>query len=62
MSELRLSLRELPVSQPIIVWFRQDLRLDDNMAVAACVEANAPMIALFIDDRQHERQAGAVSL
>lgn len=50
------------MSQPIIVWFRQDLRLHDNMAVAACVEANAPMIALFIDDRQHERQAGAVSL
>ena len=57
-----IDVKELPVTQPIIVWFRQDLRLDDNMAVAACVEAGAPMIALFIDDRQQGRQAGAVSL
>lgn len=34
--------------QPIIVWFRNDLRLTDNLAVARAVEAGAPIIALYI--------------
>ena len=50
------------VSGPIIVWFRQDLRLDDNLALAAAVETGAPLLAVFIDDEAHPRQAGAVSL
>jgi len=33
---------------PTIVWFRQDLRLQDNAALAAAVDAGATVIPLFI--------------
>lgn len=33
-----------------IVWFRRDLRLSDNLALQHAVEANAPMIPLYIWD------------
>ena len=33
-----------------IVWFRQDLRLEDNPALAAAAERGAPVIPLFILD------------
>jgi deoxyribodipyrimidine photo-lyase len=33
---------------PALVWFRQDLRLSDNPAVAAAVEQRCPMIPVFI--------------
>ena len=36
--------------KPIIVWFRNDLRLTDNRALAAAAAAGAPLIALFILD------------
>jgi len=32
----------------VIVWFRLDLRLEDNPALAAAVEAGAPVIPVFI--------------
>ena len=35
---------------PIIVWFRQDLRLADNPAIAAAVASSRPVIPLFILD------------
>jgi len=35
---------------PRIVWFRRDLRLADNAALAAAASGNAPIIPLFIDD------------
>ncbi len=49
--------------QPIIVWFRNDLRLTDNLAVARAAETGAPVIGLYIrqpsDDDQ--RAMGAAS-
>lgn len=54
------------MSQPILVWFRQDLRLDDNMALAAALSAandtGAPIIPLFIDDTELPRQPGEMAL
>ncbi len=41
---------------PAIVWFRQDLRLDDNPALAAAAEDGRPVVALFVLD---EAAAGA---
>jgi len=35
---------------PAIVWFRQDLRLADNLALAAAVETKRPLILAFILD------------
>ncbi|MEI2301097.1 cryptochrome/photolyase family protein [Ensifer sp. MJa1] len=33
---------------PVIVWFRKDLRLSDNRALAAAAETGAPVIPLYI--------------
>jgi len=35
---------------PIIVWFRQDLRLADNPALKAAAATGAPLICLFVLD------------
>lgn len=37
-------------SKPIIVWFRNDLRLGDNRALAAATANGAPIIPVFIHD------------
>ncbi len=34
--------------KPVIVWFRQDLRLADNPALTAAVETGRPVIPLFV--------------
>ncbi|HEY4133994.1 MAG TPA: deoxyribodipyrimidine photo-lyase [Alphaproteobacteria bacterium] len=39
-------------ASPIIVWFRQDLRLADNPALAAAVESGAPVIPVYVHDEQ----------
>lgn len=47
-SSFRIS-RYIPVSEsPTILWFRKDLRLADNSALAAAIEAGGPIIPLFI--------------
>jgi len=33
---------------PVLVWFRQDLRLSDNPAMAAAVERGGPVIPVFV--------------
>ena len=38
------------MSAPVIVWFRQDLRLADNPALAAAVDSGAPVIPVYIHD------------
>lgn len=38
--------------KPVIVWFRQDLRLSDNPALAAAVATGAPVIPLFVLDEE----------
>ena len=39
---------------PTILWFRQDLRLQDNPALAAAVKNGAPIIPVFILDDEGE--------
>ena len=36
--------------RPVIVWFRQDLRLADNPALAAAAATGAPLICVFVLD------------
>ncbi|MEO1038095.1 MAG: deoxyribodipyrimidine photo-lyase [Pseudomonadota bacterium] len=38
------------VSRPVIVWFRQDLRLADNPALSAAIATGKPVIAAYILD------------
>lgn len=45
---------------PSIVWFRRDLRLDDNPALAAAAARGAPVLPLFILDPEEE--TGGASL
>jgi deoxyribodipyrimidine photo-lyase len=44
-----------PAARPVIVWFRNDLRLADNPALTAAAACGAPVIPLFILD---ERASG----
>ncbi|MGI8839636.1 MAG: cryptochrome/photolyase family protein [Caulobacteraceae bacterium] len=47
---------------PIVVWFRQDLRLADNPALSEAAASGRPVIALYIlDDSPGVRAAGAAS-
>jgi deoxyribodipyrimidine photo-lyase len=39
-----------PAPPPIIVWFRDDLRLSDHPALHAAAKAGAPVIGLFVLD------------
>lgn len=41
-------------SQPVIIWFRQDLRLQDNAALRAVIETGRPLIAVYIHDPDGE--------
>lgn len=50
------------MSVPIIVWFRQELRLDDHAALQAAAETQRPIIAVFIDDPEIPRPCGQASL
>ncbi len=36
--------------KPILVWFRQDLRLSDNRALSAAVATGAPVMAVYVLD------------
>lgn len=49
--------------QPVIVWFRQDLRLADNPALAAAVASGQPILPLYILDEESPdiRPAGGAS-
>lgn len=49
-------------SRPVIVWFRRDLRIADNPALAEAVSTGAPVVPLYIhDDRLDGRPMGAAS-
>ena len=37
---------------PVVVWFRQDLRLRDNPALAAAVASGRPVVPLFVLDEE----------
>ncbi len=48
---------------PVLLWFRQDLRLNDNPALAAAAASGRPIIPLFIlHDASDGRAWGAASL
>lgn len=49
-----------PNAPPAIVWFRRDLRLDDNPALDAATRSGAPVLPLFILDP--DEMPGAASL
>jgi deoxyribodipyrimidine photo-lyase len=48
----------MPNEQPVILWFRDDLRLADHAAVQAATESGQPVIPVFVlDDRSPGRWA-----
>lgn len=50
-------------TKPIILWFRQDLRLHDNPALTRAAEAGAPIVPVFVlDQGSRVRPMGAASL
>jgi deoxyribodipyrimidine photo-lyase len=48
-------------ASPVIVWFRQDLRLADNPALCAAVATGRPVLALYILDDDIPWRMGAAS-
>lgn len=51
------------MTAPVIVWFRRDLRLSDQPALAAAVARGAPVIPVYIldDDTPKHRKMGGAS-
>lgn len=50
-------------ARPVIVWFRRDLRLADNPALAAAVATGRPILPVYVLDESGEgRRPGAASL
>ena len=47
---------------PVIVWFRNDLRIEDNPALNAAHTSGAPVIGLYIYDQGLAHSLGAASL
>ncbi|MCU0794253.1 MAG: DNA photolyase family protein [Opitutaceae bacterium] len=43
-----------PAPAPTLLWFRKDLRLSDNSALAAALDRGAPIIPVFIHDEAGE--------
>lgn len=39
--------------EPVIFWFRSDLRLSDNPALAAALETGQPVIAVYVHDEKN---------
>ena len=47
---------------PVVLWFRDDLRLADNPALGAAIEARAPLICLYVfEDGGERRPLGGAS-
>jgi deoxyribodipyrimidine photo-lyase len=42
--------KKAPENSPVIVWFRQDLRLTDNPALDAAVRSGAPLLPVYVLD------------
>ncbi len=49
--------------KPSIIWFRQDLRLEDNLALNAAIQRNTPLIPLYIysSDEEEDWPLGGAS-
>jgi len=50
-------------SQPIIVWFREDLRLSDNPALLAAASTGAPIVCVYVleEPADGRRELGGAS-
>ena len=48
---------------PVIVWFRRDLRLSDNVALTEAAESGAPLLPLYIldDETPGDHRMGGAS-
>lgn len=63
MTEPRHAPSGAPSTAPVIVWFRRDLRLDDNPALTDAVKSGRPILPLYILDETGDLRApGAASL
>jgi len=51
---MRPRIADPPASSPAVVWFRDDLRLADNPALAAAVASGCPLICLYVHDEESE--------
>jgi deoxyribodipyrimidine photo-lyase len=51
----------MPSPRPIIVWFRDDLRLSDHPALHAAVRSGAPVICLYVLDETAVRPLGGAA-
>jgi deoxyribodipyrimidine photo-lyase len=47
--------------RPIVVWFREDLRLSDHPALHAAAKAGAPVICLYVFDETRSRPLGGAA-
>jgi deoxyribodipyrimidine photo-lyase len=50
----------MPVA-PTILWFRDDLRLTDNAALAAAAKRDAPLVCLYVFDEDSTRAPGGAA-
>ena len=41
-------------SRPVIIWFRDDLRLADNPALSAAAASGRPLLSVFVHDEKTE--------
>ena len=53
----------MPSDAPVVVWFRDDLRVSDHPALREAVDSGAPVVAVFVlDESGHgSRPLGAAS-
>ncbi|MBR0964278.1 deoxyribodipyrimidine photo-lyase [Bradyrhizobium diazoefficiens] len=51
----------MPSPQPIIVWFRDDLRLSDHPALHAAAKSGAPVVCLYVLDDAAGRAPGGAA-
>ncbi len=51
----------MPSPRPIIVWFRDDLRLSDHPALHAAAETGSPVMCLFVLDETAGRALGGAA-
>ena len=51
-------------SRPVIIWFRDDLRLADNPALSAAAASGRPLLSVFVHDEEIEglRPLGGAAL
>ena len=47
---------------PVVMWFRRDLRLADNAALTAAAASGAPVLPVFVLDRDRPRTPGGAGL